>query len=189
MHRLLEEKLPIAEVARRVGRSRQTIYNWLRQEEDELTPAPRPSKLDPHRGYIESRLERYDLPATVLLEEIRARGYTGGITILRDLVATIKQRHVRRVVDRFETEPGRQAQMDWASCRTIWHQGRRRRSLHGLLMGLLFSLPLAFSGLMAPENPDFGKGAMLASTIVMGMIYGLLTEVVTSAVFKARATA
>jgi transposase len=136
MHRLLEEKLPIAEVARRVGRSRQTIYNWLRQEEDELVPARRASKLDPHRGYIESRLERYDLPATVLLEEIRARGYTGGITILRDLVATIKQRHVRRVVDRFETEPGRQAQMDWASCGTIWHRGRRRRlSLFALVLG------------------------------------------------------
>jgi transposase len=136
MHRLLEEKLPIAEVARRVGRSRQTIYNWLRQEEDEPKPAPRPSKLDEHRGYIESRLERFDLPATVLLEEIRARGYTGGITILRDLVARIKQRHVRRVVDRFETEPGRQAQMDWASCGTIWHQGRRRRlSLFTLVLG------------------------------------------------------
>jgi hypothetical protein len=31
------------------------------------------------------------------------------------------------VVDRFETEPGRQAQVDWASCGTIWHHGRRRR--------------------------------------------------------------
>lgn len=26
-------------------------------------------------------------------------------------------------------------------------------SIHGLVMGLLFSIPLAFSGLMAPENP------------------------------------
>jgi hypothetical protein len=69
------------------------------------------------------------------------------------------------------------------SCLRVGHW-----SLHGLLMGLLFSLPLAFSGLMAPENPQFGKGAMLASTIIIGMIYGLLTEVVTSGVFKAKAT-
>jgi hypothetical protein len=68
------------------------------------------------------------------------------------------------------------------SCLRVGHW-----SLHGLLMGLLFSLPLAFSSLMAPENPQFSKGAMLASTIVMGMIYGLLTEVVTSGLFKAKA--
>jgi hypothetical protein len=67
------------------------------------------------------------------------------------------------------------------SCLRIGHW-----SLHGLLMGLVFSLPLAFSGLMAPENPQFSKSAMFASAIIMGMIYGLLTEVVTSGLFKAR---
>jgi transposase len=96
----------------------------------------RPSKLDPYRRYIESRLERFDLPATVLLREIRKQGYDGGVTILRELASRIKGRHVRRLVDRFETEPGRQAQVDWASCGTIWHQGRRRRlSLLAVVLG------------------------------------------------------
>lgn len=139
MHRLLEEKLPIAEVARRVGRTRQTIYNWLKRangEEVEKVAATRPSKLDAFRAYIESRLERYDLPASVLLEEIRRRGYTGGVSVLREYVARIKRRHVKRVVDRFETEPGRQAQIDWASCGTIVHRGRRcRLSLFTLVLG------------------------------------------------------
>jgi hypothetical protein len=58
--------------------------------------------------------------------------------------------------------------------------------VHGLLMGLIFSLPLAFSGLMAPENPEFSKSAMWVSTVVLGMIYGLLIEVITSVLFKAR---
>ncbi len=60
-------------------------------------------------------------------------------------------------------------------------------SIHGLVMGLIFSLPLAISGLMAPENPQFSKTMMLVSTIVLGMIYGLLIEFFTSGVFKARA--
>lgn len=47
-------------------------------------------------------------------------------------------------------------------------------TLHGLLMGLFFSLPLAFSGLMAPENPEFKPIMMFVSTVVMGMIYGFL---------------
>jgi hypothetical protein len=60
-------------------------------------------------------------------------------------------------------------------------------SVHGLVMGIIFSLPLAFSGLMAPENPEFSQAAMFISTVVMGMIYGFLIEVITSLLFKAKA--
>lgn len=127
MHQLLREGVHKAEVARRLGLSRQTIYNWLKQGIEKAKEIARESKLDPFKSYIENRLERFDVPASVLLEEIRRQGYDGGITILRDYVAAIKDRHVQRVVDRFETEPGRQAQVDWASCGTIVHQGRRRR--------------------------------------------------------------
>ena len=59
-------------------------------------------------------------------------------------------------------------------------------SVHGLFMGLLFSLPLGFSGLMAPDNPEFTKTAMWVWTVVLGMIYGLLIELITSVFFKAR---
>jgi hypothetical protein len=59
-------------------------------------------------------------------------------------------------------------------------------SLHGIIMGLLFSLPLAFSGLMAPENPQFNASAMFIWTVVLGMIYGVLIEVITSLLFKAK---
>ena len=59
-------------------------------------------------------------------------------------------------------------------------------AIHGLVMGLLFSIPLAFSGLMAPDNPDCSACMMFIMTIVMGMIYGLLIEVITSVLFRAR---
>jgi len=126
MYQLLREGVKKAEIARRLGVTRQTIHNWLKPKE-EKTPTGRTSKLDPFKSYINSRLERFDLPATVLLREIRRQGFDGGITILRDYVAAVKDRHVQRLVDRFETEPGRQAQVDWASCGTILHRGRRRR--------------------------------------------------------------
>jgi hypothetical protein len=54
-------------------------------------------------------------------------------------------------------------------------------------MGLIFSLPLAFGVLMAPDNPDFSRTSMFISTIVMGMIYGLLIELITTVLFKAKA--
>ena len=133
MERWIEEGVSVAEVARRLGRSRQTIYNRRKRLKDAADgrkaepDAPGTSKLDPYKSHIESRLDKFDLPSTVLIEEIRKQGYTGGLTILRDFVAGVKNRHVRRLVDRFETEPGRQAQLDWASCGTIVHEGRRRR--------------------------------------------------------------
>jgi hypothetical protein len=68
------------------------------------------------------------------------------------------------------------------SCLTIVHW-----SVHGLLMGVIFSIPLAFSGLMAPEHPDYSATEMFIWTLVLGIIYGLLIEVITSAIFKAKA--
>ncbi len=58
--------------------------------------------------------------------------------------------------------------------------------VHGLIMGIIFSIPLAFSGLMAPENPAFSKINIFIWTIILGMIYGLLIEVITSVFFKAK---
>lgn len=59
-------------------------------------------------------------------------------------------------------------------------------SLHGILMGILFSLPLGFSTLMAPESPEMTKEVLFISTIVMGVIYGLLIELITTVFFKAK---
>ena len=67
------------------------------------------------------------------------------------------------------------------SCLSLGHW-----SIHGLAMGMIFSIPLAFSGLMAPDSPEFSKAGMFVATIVLGMIYGLLIEVITSVLFGAR---
>jgi len=67
------------------------------------------------------------------------------------------------------------------SCLSLGHW-----SIHGLIMGMIFSFPLAFSGLMAPDNPEFTKVSMFVWTIVLGMVYGLLIEVITSFLFRAK---
>jgi hypothetical protein len=59
-------------------------------------------------------------------------------------------------------------------------------SLHGLVMGLVFSVPAAFGAMLGPDNPEFSHNAMFISTIVMGMIYGFLIELITSVLFKAK---
>ena len=59
-------------------------------------------------------------------------------------------------------------------------------SLHGIIMGLIFSLPAVFGAMLVPENPEFNHTMLFVSTIVMGMIYGFLIELITSVIFKAK---
>lgn len=59
-------------------------------------------------------------------------------------------------------------------------------TLHGTLMGFIVSLPAAFGAMLAPESPEFSHTMLFVSTIVMGVIYGFLIELITSFVFKAK---
>ena len=67
------------------------------------------------------------------------------------------------------------------SCLSLGHW-----AVHGFVMGGLFSLPVAFGGLLAPEMVEFSKWGLFLWTVILGMIYGLLTEAVTSGMLKAR---
>jgi transposase len=144
INHLVRQKVPISRIAARLGLSRQTIYNHLRREPGEAFPKPRPprsSVLDPYKAHIRARLESFDLPATVLLQEIRALGYRGKLTILREFIRPLRQELIRRVTERFETLPGRQAQIDWGECGTIEVAGEKRKLY-------VFVLVLGYSRMM-----------------------------------------
>ncbi len=55
--------------------------------------------------------------------------------------------------------------------------------LHGLIIGFLFSLPIAFNGFFVVGREVF----IFMGTMIMGTIYGFLIELFTSVVFKAPA--
>lgn len=57
---------------------------------------------------------------------------------------------------------------------------RMRWWLHGIIMGGIFSLPMAFNSFFTPQNPIY----IFIGTIVMGIIYGFLIELFTTVVFK-----
>ena len=142
---LAREGEPIAALARRFGLSRQTIYNQLARATTAPPPRPprppRPSALDPFRDYLRARVEAFDLPAPVLLRELRAKGYAGGLTVLRDAIRPLKAEQIRRVTERFETLPGRQAQADWGECGTVTVGGETKKLY-------LFVLVLGYSRML-----------------------------------------
>ena len=123
----LEQGLTRAAIAERVGVSRRTLYYWLasgqldRPVDRSVGYPPRPTKLDPYRAIVETRLETYpELSAVRLYAEIKAAGYGGGLTQLRDFVRQVRPRPPVEEVVRFETPPGRQGQVDFAEFRFPW---------------------------------------------------------------------
>jgi transposase len=126
----------IREIARQLGVSRNTVRRYLRDAEAErYKPRPlRSTKLDPFKGYIEERLtaaapER--IPGTVLLAELRERGYGGGYTMLKLFLASLRPKETSEPAIRFETEPGEQMQVDWAVIR----RGENRLSVFVATLG------------------------------------------------------
>jgi len=48
----------------------------------------------------------------------------------------------------------------------------------------LFSLPLAFSSMMGAAMTDMSSKELFLGTIIMGMIYGFLIELITSVILR-----
>ena len=81
-------------------------------------------------------LARYpDITTTRLFEELRAVGYQGGYTILRERVHGLRGSR-KPLVRRFETLPGQQAQMDWGVYTLDFtDEGRRRVNCFSYVLG------------------------------------------------------
>jgi len=58
-------------------------------------------------------------------------------------------------------------------------------ALHGPLMGLIIGVPGALGAMMSPP-PQFTKWEMFFMSLLMGVLYGFVIELVTSVFFKAR---
>ena len=134
--------LSFREIGRKTGKDRRTVKKYA--ENPELLGAPRrcvprESKLDPFRPNIDEWLkEDPDYQASWLFDQIRKLGYDGGYTIVKDAVRSIKVENSRIAYIRFETEPGRQAQVDFGDFKVAQPDGSDK-TLY------LFSMVLGFS--------------------------------------------
>jgi len=130
------------EIARKTGRDRRTVKRYAENPEligQGRTKVERGSILDRFVPVIESWLgEDGEYRASWILDQIRKIGYTGSYTIVKDLVREIKQEKSRIAYLRFETEPGRQAQVDFGDFKVVKPDGSERTLYK-------FSLILGFS--------------------------------------------
>ncbi len=134
-------------IARDLGISRGAVVRVLRriQAQREGRPAlatgprPRPPKsiVDPFEPILKELLAKYpNLTVERAWQELRARGYTGGYTVVRERVRLLRPRPAPAPVPRFETSEGMQAQMDFGVYDIDFtREGRRRVYLFSYLLG------------------------------------------------------
>lgn len=102
------------EIAEMLNVSVRTVRNYLKNPPTPIKAVKRASKLDPFFGMIKPIISDNPYYNCELLYGILVKaGYSGGKTILRDLVSRLRKEIITEAVIRFETVPGHQAQVDW----------------------------------------------------------------------------
>lgn len=109
--------LGIRTIARRLSMARKTVRRILGKRPPPLrkAPEPRSSLLDPYLPVIHKLVtETPEMKGPAVLERLRPLGYTGGITILRDKLRTIRPGQRREAFLTLQFSPGQAVQVDWA---------------------------------------------------------------------------
>jgi transposase len=132
-------------IGRAMGIDRKTVtvviraYERERQEPHSALPRVRSrrSKLDVYADQIAALLGRYpDITAVRLDEELRAAGYKGGHTIVKERLRELRPNPTQAPVIRFETGLGVQAQMDYSPFDIAFsEEGQRRVHAFSYILG------------------------------------------------------
>lgn len=134
----------IRETARKLGHGINTVRRALRNRDDKTrlvgSRPKRPSKLEPFVSFIQRLVVEEQLSVVLVLEELRALGYEGGYSILKDHVRRIRPSAKLRVTTVIEHPAGEEGQVDWSPYSVAL--GGERCIVHA------FSLVLPFSRFM-----------------------------------------
>ena len=135
----------VRSIAMALGISRGAVDRVLTRVEAQRTgsspprtpPRRRGRILDAFEPLLKELLGRYpNLTVERALQEIRARGFAGHYTTVRERVKRLRPRAAPPPVPRFETDPGDQAQMDHGVYDIDFiREGRRRVYLFSYLLG------------------------------------------------------
>jgi transposase len=111
---LKQQGLSVSAIAEQLDLDRKTVRKYLvAPPQPYQRREPMPAKIEPYRAFLRERWEQGVHNASKLWQEIRGRGYPGGYSQLKLLVAPWREEQRERAFVRFETEPGQQSQMDW----------------------------------------------------------------------------
>ena len=112
----LVDGLSLRAIAKRLNMSRNTVRKVVGRgpKKARAPAAPRTSLLTPYEARMKALLEETpELKAPAVLEKLRADGYQGGVSILRDRMRQLRPTEKEPFL-KLHFEPGEAVQVDWA---------------------------------------------------------------------------
>ena len=139
IHEMVTQGTSIHQIARELGLARNTVRKYLRGKPTAAARSKRASKLDPFKDQIRRWVaEDHLLNCETMLDRLRALGYTGQVSILKDFVQPLRPaKGGQQPIRRYETKPGEQLQFDWGEF--CYEQDGVRRKLYGFTAILSYS--------------------------------------------------
>jgi transposase len=108
-------------IAKEIGLSKNTVKKYMssKMAERSYTEKKRPSKLDPYKEMIHGFIAAGIFNCEAIIERLREKGYAGGISILKEYISPFRPPKAIPAVQRYESLPGKQAQMDYGICHYV----------------------------------------------------------------------
>src|SRR3989338_546829 len=156
LHLYYSEHLGYRPIARQLGIDRKTVRAiiWRRKVKMSTEINERPSQLDQHLDFIKGVFKNdASLPATVILQHLRKRGYGGSHSSVQKYVKNLRPvLRPREAFLRLEFLAGECAQVDWAEFGDVFSDGVK---IHAFVMVLCYSRKMYVEFTRAEKFEDF----------------------------------
>ena len=158
---LVQRGVYLCDIAQQLGVHPKTVRRALqRGGPPRRRGGRRGSLLDPYRSVVDQLLTEGVWNAVVIWRELQAKGYPGSVSVLRDYIRPKRALRPSRATVRFETEPGRQLQADWATQRTV--VAGQEVDVHLLVSTLSYSRRFHFWGTDSEDAEHTYEGLIRA---------------------------
>ncbi len=152
-----QEHLSVVQIAAALHLDARTVSKWIeRKTYQPRVQVQRASKLDAHKGTVVRLLATHPFTAQQLLQRLREAGYTGGYSILKDYVRTVRPPRQPAFLT-LQFAPGQCAQVDWGSAGFL-PVGSTRRRLSFFVMVLCYSRRMYVEFALAQTQEHFLAG-------------------------------
>ena len=180
----------VGTIARQLHVHRDAVRRVLAAHDTPCGAAPlRPSRIDPYRSFLVQTLASYPtLSAARLHAMVVERGYVGGASHFRALVAQLRPKPPAEAYLRLRTLPGEQAQVDWGHFGTL-QIGRACRPLMAFVMVLSYSRMVFLRFFLDARMDSFLSGHVQAFAAFGGVSRVVLYDNLKSAVLERRGDA
>ena len=181
----LAEHWRVGTIARQLRLHRDTVRRVLAISSVLRTPACEPPRLiDLYLPFIKETLAKFPtLAASRLYIMVQERGYGGGSSHFRHLVAPLRSRRESEAYLRLRTLPAEQAQVDWAHMGHVT-VGRAKRPLMAFVMVLSYSRRIFLHFSLNAQMDNFLRGHVLAFDAWGGVPRVILSDNLKSAVLE-----